>query len=95
MGKRTRRQAGHRAPCRLTCDRPPEWCDAHHILSWLDGGCTDRDNGVLLCEHHHHTVHADGWRVALARDGTPEFIPPRWIDPAQVPQRNHRHPRQC
>ncbi len=77
------------------CDRPPEWCDAHHILSWLDGGCTDRDNGVLLCEHHHHTVHADGWRIVLARDGTPELIPPRWIDPTQAPQRNHRHPRRC
>lgn len=73
------------------CDRPPEWCEGHHILGFAHGGATDQDNGVLLCVHHHHVVHDDGWDVALARDGVPEFTPPAWIDPTRTPQRNHRH----
>ncbi|MDQ3733011.1 MAG: HNH endonuclease, partial [Actinomycetota bacterium] len=31
------------------CDRPTSWTQAHHIVSWLDGGTTTLDNGVLLC----------------------------------------------
>jgi hypothetical protein len=26
------------------CDRPPSWCDAHHILDWILGGPTNLDN---------------------------------------------------
>jgi len=36
-------------------------------------------------------VHHDGWDVVLARDGTPEFIPPAWTDPTRTPRRNHRN----
>ncbi|WP_433352663.1 DUF222 domain-containing protein [Micromonospora saelicesensis] len=35
------------------CDRPPRWCDAHHIHHWADGGTTSLGNAVLLCGHHH------------------------------------------
>ncbi|HMG29506.1 MAG TPA: DUF222 domain-containing protein, partial [Jiangellaceae bacterium] len=31
------------------CTRPAEWCIAHHIVHWADGGPTDLDNLVLLC----------------------------------------------
>jgi len=58
------------------CDRPPSWCDGHHILSWHDGGSTSIDNGVLLCGHHHDVVHRDGWAIRLARNGVPEFVAP-------------------
>ena len=34
------------------CDRPPRWCDSHHVIHWADGGSTDLDNLVLLCGHH-------------------------------------------
>jgi hypothetical protein len=51
------------------CDRPPAWCEAHHIDEWLrHGGRTDLADGVLLCRHHHLLVHNRGWRVV--RDGT-------------------------
>ena len=51
------------------CDRPPEWCDAHHIVHWLDGGPTDLDNLVLLCRRHHRLLHRpDGF--GMARDPT-------------------------
>jgi hypothetical protein len=75
------------------CDRPPRWTQIHHIVSWLDGGSTDRDNGVALCTHHHRLIHHSDWTVRRGRDGRPEFIPPRYVDPRQRPQRNPYHDR--
>ena len=43
------------------CDRPPGWCQAHHIIHWECGGPTDVENLVVLCHHHHHLVHEGGW----------------------------------
>jgi hypothetical protein len=73
------------------CDRPPRWCEAHHIVPWAVGGATAVSNGVLLCGHHHRLVEQGDWRVALAADGVPEFRPPPWMDPARRPLRNHLH----
>ncbi|MGW5556108.1 DUF222 domain-containing protein [Micromonospora sp. NPDC003944] len=75
------------------CDRPPRWCDAHHIEHWADGGQTSLTNAVLLCGHHHRHLHHSGWTVRLASDGQPEFTAPAWLDPEQVPRRNHYHQR--
>ncbi|MET8267752.1 DUF222 domain-containing protein [Micromonospora arida] len=75
------------------CDRPPRWCDGHHIRHWADGGDTSLDNAVLLCGHHHRHLHHGDWAVRLGGDGHPEFIPPAWLDPEQVPRRNQYHPR--
>ncbi len=49
------------------CDRPPKWCDAHHLKPWEDGGPTDLDNGCLLCRRHHTLVHHGGWRLRRDR----------------------------
>ncbi|WP_342672584.1 HNH endonuclease signature motif containing protein [Micromonospora mirobrigensis] len=74
------------------CDRPPRWCEGHHIRHWADGCATTLTNSVLLCRHHHRQVHHHGWQVRLAPDGHPEFVPPTWLDPQQRPRRNHhRH----
>ncbi|RQX18641.1 HNH endonuclease [Micromonospora ureilytica] len=75
------------------CDRPPRWCDAHHIRHWADGGTTSLANAVLLCGHHHRHVHQTDWVVQLGDDGHPEFIPPAWLDPEQLPRRNLYHRR--
>ncbi|WP_328373870.1 HNH endonuclease signature motif containing protein [Micromonospora zamorensis] len=75
------------------CDRPPRWCDAHHIRHWADGGDTNLNNAVLLCGHHHRHLHHNDWTVRLTGDGYPEFIPPAWLDPDQLPRRNHYHRR--
>ncbi|WP_327040938.1 HNH endonuclease [Micromonospora ureilytica] len=75
------------------CDRPPRWCDAHHLHHWADGGTTSLNNAVLLCGHHHRHVHQTDWVVRLGDDGHPEFIPPAWLDPEQLPRRNHYHRR--
>ncbi|MET8524939.1 DUF222 domain-containing protein [Micromonospora sp. NPDC005172] len=75
------------------CDRPPRWCDAHHIRHWADGGDTSLTNAVLLCGHHHRHVHRGDWAVRIGGDGHPEFVPPAWLDPDQFPRRNHYHRR--
>ncbi|TNH30791.1 DUF222 domain-containing protein [Micromonospora orduensis] len=75
------------------CDRPPRWCDAHHIRHWADGGRTSLDNAVLLCPHHHRHVHRGEWTVRLGGDGHPEFVPPAWLDPDRLPRRNQYHRR--
>src|SRR5829696_8845615 len=73
------------------CDRPPGWCDAHHIRHWAAGGSTSLANGVLLCCAHHRLVERGDWEVRLAADGMPEFRPPPWVDPERRPRRNHLH----
>ncbi len=50
------------------CDRPPSWCEAHHIDEWIaHGGRTDVEDGVLLCQHHHKWVHDT--RARIVRSG--------------------------
>ncbi|MET8039608.1 DUF222 domain-containing protein [Micromonospora sp. NPDC005215] len=75
------------------CDRPPRWCDGHHVRHWADGGTTALSNAVLLCGYHHRFVHRGDWTVRMAADGRPEFLPPRWLDPLRTPRRNLYHQR--
>ncbi len=58
------------------CDRPPGWCDGHHIVHWADGGPTDLANMALLCNHHHKAMHEGGWSMARAPDGHLTFTRP-------------------
>lgn len=60
----TLRDGGCRFP---GCDRPPAWTDAHHLTHWADGGPTSLTNLLLLCRHHHTTVHEGHWTLALDR----------------------------
>jgi hypothetical protein len=55
--------------CRFPgCGRPPEWCEAHHLVTWDDGGPTDVDNLALLCSHHHHLCHEGGFGLRREDD---------------------------
>jgi len=76
------------------CTRPPIMCHAHHMHHWADGGTTSLDNLVLLCGHHHRTIHGSPWQVRLAtHDRRPEFLPP--AKPGRPPPEWMRHrPRQ-
>jgi len=74
------------------CERPASWSSAHHIIHWAQGGKTDLSNMLLLCQHHHWTVHEGGWRLSLAADGRviaipPEtdFYPPEFYPSARAP----------
>jgi hypothetical protein len=59
------------------CDRPPGWCDAHHLIPWASGGPTDMSNLALLCPFHHHLVHEGGWTLIRGPDQTWSAHPPR------------------
>jgi uncharacterized protein DUF222 len=74
------------------CGRPPGWCDAHHVQEWQHGGPTAIHNLCLLCRFHHRLIHRSEWVVQIAH-GTPEFIPPKWIDGGQTPRRKHAQSR--
>uniref|UniRef100_UPI0021C0E6A8 HNH endonuclease signature motif containing protein n=1 Tax=Frankia gtarii TaxID=2950102 RepID=UPI0021C0E6A8 len=62
------------------CNRPPSWCQAHHIRHWTDNGTTCLNNLVLVCGWHHRFLHHHGWTVRLGADHRPEFLPPLWAD---------------
>ncbi len=75
------------------CDRPPSWCEAHHLKPWSHGGGTDLTNGCLLCAYHHRLIHQGDWQVVMGSDGHPYVIPPDWVDPTRTPLRNsYWHP---
>ncbi|QOD92798.1 HNH endonuclease signature motif containing protein [Chryseoglobus sp. 28M-23] len=58
------------------CQRPPSWCEAHHIHHWhRDHGTTDIADGILLCRHHHLLAHNNGWEIERAGP-TYRLIPP-------------------
>ncbi|MFD3444059.1 DUF222 domain-containing protein [Microbacteriaceae bacterium 4G12] len=68
------------------CDRPPSWCEAHHINQWKrDHGKTDIADGVLLCKHHHLLLHNTGWDIRRT-GGHYALIPPRSISPNREPR---------
>jgi hypothetical protein len=58
------------------CDRPPAWCEAHHLRHWLHGGSTNLANLALVCRAHHRAVHEGGWRLARDPDGRLTATPP-------------------
>lgn len=71
-----------------SCERPPGWCETHHITSWANGGDTTIENGVLLCGYHHRHIHNSNWRIETnPRDKHPDFYPPG----KTVPIRNTRY----
>jgi hypothetical protein len=51
------------------CTMPPQWCEAHHVTHWADGGPTDLLNGALLCGRHHTVVHQRGMGATVTALG--------------------------
>ncbi len=73
------------------CTVRATWCDAHHVIEWLDGGRTSEDTCALLCHYHHSVSHLPGWKLTgdgheftIHRpDGTTEVSrPPRTVGTA-------------
>ncbi len=50
-------------------DRPPRWCEGHHVVPVEAGGPTTLANAALFCSRHHHRLHMPGWQAVLAVDG--------------------------
>ncbi|CAN5206327.1 hypothetical protein BH11ACT3_BH11ACT3_08640 [soil metagenome] len=67
------------------CDRPPSWCEAHHIDEWKrDNGRTDVSRGVLLCRHHHQWIHVNHWRITRS-NGQFVAVPPAGSTTPEMP----------
>jgi hypothetical protein len=68
------------------CDRPPSWCEAHHIVFWArDKGRTDLADGILLCRHHHLLFHNNGWEINRDSESKYWLTPPVEQDPSRTP----------
>lgn len=69
-----------------SCTRTPAYCDAHHVRHWADGGSTSVNNMVLLCRHHHRTLHTGHWSLNPDSDAPGRFwaTTPGWIQAAQT-----------
>jgi len=71
--------------CRFPdCERPPGWCEVHHITDFAHGGVTDLADGLLLCRHHHMLVHNNRWRIARTGNNY-VLVPPPSVDEKQLP----------
>ncbi|WP_344749441.1 HNH endonuclease signature motif containing protein [Kribbella aluminosa] len=64
----------------VVCAAPPVMCDAHHLISWIDGGPTALTNLVLLCRRHHTDLHAGHWNITITSDVV-HVARPAWADP--------------
>lgn len=69
------------------CDRPPAWCQAHHLRFWERGGPTDLSNLCLVCSRHHHLIHDQHWTLEPNPDGSWRLIRPDGsvVDPPRYP----------
>lgn len=72
------------------CDAPAAWTQAHHVTDYRHTHRTRVDDGALVCGANHRTFERMGFRSAMI-DGVPHWIPPAWIDQAQLPRRNTLH----
>ncbi|WP_188838981.1 HNH endonuclease signature motif containing protein [Flexivirga endophytica] len=50
------------------CDRPPGFCEIHHVTPWWAGGETSLTDSAMLCGRHHQTVHRQGYTADVRPD---------------------------
>ncbi|MGW6200063.1 DUF222 domain-containing protein [Kribbella sp. NPDC055110] len=75
----------------VCCGAPPIYCDAHHVISWIDGGETKLTNLVLLCKRCHRDLHAGHWNIHITH-GVVHVARPSWAVPDPVPRGRYRPP---
>ncbi|HWD82304.1 MAG TPA: DUF222 domain-containing protein, partial [Kribbella sp.] len=68
----------------VVCGAPPVMCDAHHLISWIDGGPTALWNLALLCRRHHTDLHNGHWHITIT-NGVVHVARPDWADPPPRP----------
>ncbi|WP_328321100.1 HNH endonuclease [Kribbella sp. NBC_00382] len=64
----------------VVCHAPPIYCDAHHLISWADGGVTSLANLVLLCRVDHTSLHDGHWTITIINNQV-QVTRPTWADP--------------
>jgi hypothetical protein len=70
----------------VICAAPPVMCDAHHLISWIDGGHTKLDNLALVCRRHHTDLHHGHWTITIT-NGQAHVTRPTWADPPHHPHK--------
>ena len=50
--------------------------NTHHVVPWKPGGPTDLENLALMCLHHHHLVHSEGWTMSGSANEELTFLGP-------------------
>ncbi len=75
----------------VCCGAPPIYCDAHHVVHWIDGGATKLTNLALLCKRCHRDLHAGHWTIRIT-DGIVHVTRPTWATPDPVPRGRYRPP---
>jgi hypothetical protein len=75
----------------VCCGAPPLYCDAHHVISWIDGGETKITNLVLLCKRCHRDLHSGHWDIRII-NGTVHVTRPTWATPERIPRGRYRPP---
>ena len=60
--------------CRFPgCGVPAHRAEGHHVVHWVDGGATERDNIILMCLFHHQRLHDGGFQVVKTAGGGFKF----------------------
>jgi hypothetical protein len=72
------------------CDTPPEWCERHHVIPWIDGGATDLDKPDPALPLPPPQLRQQRLALPHHHDGLPEWSPPWWIDHDRQPMINNR-----
>ncbi|HEY3559889.1 MAG TPA: DUF222 domain-containing protein [Kribbella sp.] len=77
----------------VVCGAPPIMCDAHHLISWIDGGETKINNLALLCRRHHVDLHNGRFTITIT-NGLVHVTRPTWADPPplRLPKPPHSPP---
>ena len=71
--------------CAVHYDR----CRLHHVIWWRNGGRTDLDNLLPICQHHHSLLHNNNWDVTLGANRELEIrIPDGTVMRAGPPRRS-------
>ena len=55
------------------CTMPAEFCEAHHVVPWSQGGSTSLASSKLLCSFHHHRAHDPAWLTQHHPNGKTSF----------------------
>lgn len=70
--------------CRYPGCTNTRYVDAHHVHYWTDGGPTDMDNLILLCNRHHRLLHHDAFSIHADGNGQFSFLS-RFDQPIRPP----------
>jgi hypothetical protein len=72
-------RAMHRTCAHPDCTVPFDACRIHHVIPWRQGGPTDIDDLLPVCETHHHLVHEGGWALSMTPDRVATWTRPDGI----------------